>query len=184
MKTPASLLERLRQPDEGRAWERFVEMYTPLLLDWARRLGAGPADAEDLLQDVFALLVRKLPMFDYDPTQSFRAWLRTLLRNRWATLRRGRSAVLPAGAVEIPEPAAVDGHVEEEEYRRYLVGRALRLLRRDFQPATWQAFWDFVVCERPAAEVAAARGVSIASVYTAKSRVLRRLRAELRGLLD
>jgi RNA polymerase sigma-70 factor (ECF subfamily) len=187
MKTQPSLLERVRQPDDGPAWERFVELYTPLLLEWARRLGAGPSDAEDLLQDVFALLVRKLPSFKYDPRQSFRAWLRTVLRNRWATLRRIPSAVLPAaGSAQVPEPVAADGLAEweNEEYRRQLVSRALRLLQRDFQPVTWQAFWDFVVCERPAAEVAAALSISVDSVYTAKSRVLRRLREELKGLLD
>ncbi len=187
MKTSASLLERVRRPDDGQAWERFVELYTPLLLEWARRLGAGPSDAEDLLQDVFALLVRKLPAFEYDPQQSFRAWLRTVFRNRWATLRRIPSAVLPArGAVEVPEAVVADGLAEweDEEDRRQIVARALRLLQHDFQPITWQAFWDFVVCERPAAEVAAARNISVDSVYTAKSRVLRRLREELKGLLD
>jgi RNA polymerase sigma-70 factor (ECF subfamily) len=185
-KTSATLLERLRTAADLPAWERFVELYTPLLLAWARRLGAGAADAEDLVQDVFAQLLRTLPGFTYDPKQRFRGWLRTVLHNRWATLRRARSAVLPAGAVELPEPAAPDGTTAEEEVeeRRQLVARALRLLRRDFQPGTWQAFWQFVVCDRPAAAVAAELGVSVDAVYTAKSRVLRRLRQELAGLVD
>src|SRR5579871_5497349 len=34
--TPASLLERLRQPEGPAAWERFVFLYTPLLCHWAR----------------------------------------------------------------------------------------------------------------------------------------------------
>jgi hypothetical protein len=56
--------------------------------------------------------------------------------------------------------------------------------RTGFQPATWKACWEFVVAGKPAAEVAAQLGISIDSVYATKSRVLRRLRQELHGLLD
>ncbi len=62
--TPVSLLEQLRQPTAARAWPRFVELYAPLLYDWARRLGLQDADAADLVQDVFAILLRKLPEFN------------------------------------------------------------------------------------------------------------------------
>jgi RNA polymerase sigma-70 factor (ECF subfamily) len=37
-RTPASLLERLRRPDERQAWDRFVELYSPLIYFWACRL--------------------------------------------------------------------------------------------------------------------------------------------------
>lgn len=47
--TPVSLLERLRQPAEQAAWERFVQLYTPLLCHWARRLDVPEPDVADLL---------------------------------------------------------------------------------------------------------------------------------------
>jgi RNA polymerase sigma-70 factor (ECF subfamily) len=72
----------------------------------------------------------------------------------------------------------------EAEYRRYLVGRALGLMRSDFQPATWQACWECVANGRSASDVAAELGLSVAAVYLARSRVLRRLRQELAGLLE
>ena len=80
MDTPASLLERLRQPAPESARTRFVQLYTPLLFFWARRLGLRDADAADLVQDVLTLLVRNLPEFSYDRNRSFRAWLRTVTR--------------------------------------------------------------------------------------------------------
>jgi hypothetical protein len=43
-----------------------------------RRLGLRSAEAADLVQDVFAVLVQKLPDFTYDRKRSFRAWLRTV----------------------------------------------------------------------------------------------------------
>jgi len=35
--TSVSLLERLRQPTAQQAWQRFVDLYTPLLYYWACR---------------------------------------------------------------------------------------------------------------------------------------------------
>ncbi len=72
----------------------------------------------------------------------------------------------------------------EAEYRELLVARALELMQDEFQPATWKACWEVVVAGRPAAEVAAELGLTIGAVYAAKSRVLRRLRRELDGLLE
>jgi hypothetical protein len=40
--TPITLLQRLKQPDSGAAWERFIELYTPFLLYWARRWVPAP----------------------------------------------------------------------------------------------------------------------------------------------
>jgi RNA polymerase sigma-70 factor (ECF subfamily) len=72
----------------------------------------------------------------------------------------------------------------EAEYRRHLVGRAMDILQTDFQPTTWNAFWQFVALGRPAQNVAADLGISENAVYIAKCRVLRRLRQELAGLTD
>ena len=76
--TSFSLLERLRQPSDSAAWDRFVELYTPLLFYWGRRAGLQSADAADLVQDVFEVLLHKLPEFQYDRQKSFRSWLRTV----------------------------------------------------------------------------------------------------------
>jgi RNA polymerase sigma-70 factor (ECF subfamily) len=185
--TPVSLLERLRQPGEQAAWDRFVQLYTPLLLHWANRLGLHDQAARDLVQDVFTVLVEKLPEFRYDPHKRFRAWLWTVTANKCR--ERRRRPALPVTQAEegqleeLPGPDTTEA-VSEAEYRRYLMQRALQLMQTEFQPTTWQAFWECVVADRPAAEVAAALGLSIDAVYTAKSRVLRRLRQELAGLLD
>ena len=73
--TFASLLERLRQPGSPGAWPRFVRLYTPLLHYWVRRTGFSDADADDLVQEVFAALVQKMPAFAYDKDKTFRGWL-------------------------------------------------------------------------------------------------------------
>jgi RNA polymerase sigma-70 factor (ECF subfamily) len=80
-----------------------------------------------------------------------------------------------------PDPAAA---FAEAEFQQHLVMRALQLMQSEFQPVTWKACWEHVVCDRPAAEVANELGITVNAVYLAKSRVLRKLRQELQGLLD
>jgi RNA polymerase sigma-70 factor (ECF subfamily) len=186
MDTPASLLERLRQPDKKAAWVRFVELYTPLLYYWGGRLGLQESDAADLVQEVLTLLVRKLPQFHYDRTQSFRAWLRTVTLNVWRNLRRRAEVPLepnPPALANLPDPNPAEA-LSDAEYRQYLAGRAMELMQAEFQPTTWKACWECVAVGRPPAEVAAEVGISVGAVYVARSRVLSRLRQELHGLLD
>jgi RNA polymerase sigma-70 factor (ECF subfamily) len=183
--TPVSLLQRLQGPAIGpKPWQQMVQLYTPLLHGWARRLGLQDADAADLVQDVMLHLFRKLPTFPYDPGKSFRAWLSVVLVNKWRENARrrapaaGRDALLKD--VAVPDPLTA---LAEDEYRQQLVGRALQIMQADFQPTTWRACWALVVEGEPAAAVAARLGVTLQAVYQAKSRVLHRLRNELDGLL-
>lgn len=185
--TSPSLLERLRKPHAEQAWKRFVNLYTPLLYFWACRMGLQADDAADLVQEVFSTLLQKLPDFQYDPKHSFRAWLRTLTTNKWRDMLRRRAAALRHGTDRELEAVAVPDNAEviwEAEYRRHLAGQALTIMKAEFQDSTWKACWATVVEEKPAAEVASQLGISVESVYAARSRVLRRLRQELEGLLD
>lgn len=183
--TPASLLERLRRPDDADAWARFVRLYAPMIYGWARRLGMQEADAADFAQDVFGQLLRRLPEFHYNPAFRFRQWLRTVALNLWRDRLKRRPVPQPVGAAPVlderPDLDRLD-HLIETEHNAHLMRRALDILKADFQPATWQAFWQVTIDERPAADVATELGLSVAAVYAAKCRVLARLRQELAGL--
>jgi RNA polymerase sigma-70 factor (ECF subfamily) len=183
--TPATLLDRLRGGAPSRDWTRFVALYTPLLVRMARKLAVPEQDIADLVQDVFAILLEKLPSFAYDPSRRFRGWLWTVTKNRWLTGRKRRRP--PQAALDDATAAVATGDdnpVEEEEFRRYVVRRAAELIRTDFAESTWQAFWQCVVNGRRPAEVAADLGMAAGAVWTAKCRVLKRLRDEFAGLLD
>lgn len=185
--TPVSLLERIRTQGDQEAWTRMVDLTTPLLFYWARRVGLQRHDAADLVQDVLALLVQKLPEFEYDPRRSFRSWLKTVTLNKWSDRRRRLSATeLAEGDRRLVELAAPENNDAfwEVEYRKHLVARALEIMQSEFHPTTWKACWEHVVSGRSAAEVAAELGLTPGAVYVAKSRVLRRLRQELAGLMD
>jgi RNA polymerase sigma-70 factor (ECF subfamily) len=188
--TPVSLLQRLRRPDALQTdWTRFVDPYAPLLLAYARRLGLRGDTAADLVQDVFVVLLVKLPNFTYDPTRSFRGWLKKVTRNEW--LKRKRRVALPVRGAADGELDAVAGAEPdpaeafwEKEYRELLAARALQLMRRDFQEATWKAAWEVIAAGRDPARVAADLGLTANAVHQAKYRVLTRLRQEVDGLSD
>lgn len=183
LSTPASLLERLRKPQEVAAWERFVEMYSPLLFQWARRLGQQDADAADLVQDVFLLLYQKLPGFRYDPSRSFHAWLKTVFVNQFRARQRvRRPGQLDSDLPDVAQEQFED--LEESEYRRYLVQQGCSLVLRDFNPIQCEAFRQYVICGKSVEEVARTMGLRPGTIYGVKSKVLSRLRQELSHLLD
>ena len=184
--TPVSLLKRLREPSCADAWPRFVQLYTPLLYHWAHRSGFPRQEADDLVQEVFAVLVRKLPLLTYDPHKTFRGWLRTVALNKWNERRRRQApATRPLDAVATVDPDATDPAEQfwEEEYRGMLLKRAMQLMHTDF-PDSWQACYQVLVDGRPVAEVAAQHGMTPGALRQAKFRMLRRLREELAGLLE
>jgi RNA polymerase sigma-70 factor (ECF subfamily) len=156
-----------------------------VLYYWVRSQGVPSDETADLVQDVFAVLVEKLPKFQYDRKQSFGRWLRTIAVNKCRDYHRRRGS-RPSTAGAAIEPAAPDD-IEQfsvSEYRRCLASQALQIMQDEFQPATWKACWECVAAGRPAAEVARELGISVNAVYVAKCRVLRRLREELEGLWE
>jgi RNA polymerase sigma-70 factor (ECF subfamily) len=186
-KTPTSLLERLRQPADPGAWDRFVSLYAPLIYAWGRHVGLQDHDAGDLVQDVFVKLIQVLPTFRYDPDKGFRAWLKTVTLNTWRDrLKRRSDRPLSGNDGALAELAGREGPESfwETSYRTQIVNRAMALMQADFKPATWKAFWEQAVLGRPAREVASELGLSPGAAYAAKLRVLTRLRQELQGMLE
>jgi RNA polymerase sigma-70 factor, ECF subfamily len=188
--TPSSLLERLRAPDDGRAWERLLRLYGPTVAGWCRRAGVSSEDAADIGQEVFQAVARGIVGFRRErPADSFRGWLYTITRRRlldhWRReARQPRAAsgsdvqdqLLECPATEVPSS---EGTETWEEFQR-----GVQLIRGEFEERTWEAFWRTTVDGRTAVEVAAELAMTPGAVYVAKSRVLRRLREEFAGLLD
>jgi RNA polymerase sigma-70 factor (ECF subfamily) len=190
--TPRSLLDRLCLESDATSWKRLVDLYTPLLRAWLCAQ-LPPADVDDLVQDVLAVVVRELPDFRHNSHRgAFRRWLRTITYNRlkgyWRTRRtRGVSAAGGEAAVMlncIADPASDPDKHWEREHDEFIVRRALELLEPEFTATTWQAFWRQVIDGAKPAEVGVELGLTPNAAVLAKFRVLRRLRRELDGLTD
>jgi RNA polymerase sigma-70 factor (ECF subfamily) len=73
------LLIQLRQDSCDQVdWEEFVERYRWHLYRWCRGWRLQDADAEDVTQNILVKLTQNLRAFTYDPSRSFRGWLKTV----------------------------------------------------------------------------------------------------------
>jgi RNA polymerase sigma-70 factor (ECF subfamily) len=176
--TSSTLLARLRVQDKD-AWNRFVQLYGPLVYGWCRQRGLQAEDAADVLQDVCRAVTMNVKDFR---AGSFRGWLWTITRNRVLDFfrRRQRQANALGGSdaqqrwAEIPE--ALHDFEQSSSAMCDMVRSALAMIRPDFSDETWQAFQRVVMDDQTPAEVARELAISVNAVYIAKSRVLRRLR--------
>src|SRR5881227_2134577 len=92
-RTRASLLVRLRDPQDEAAWRDFVDLYAPLVYGYARKQGLQDADAADLSQAVLSSVASAIGRLDYDPRRgSCRGVLRVERRVRPAAVRVGGGA--------------------------------------------------------------------------------------------
>jgi RNA polymerase sigma-70 factor (ECF subfamily) len=189
--TRRSLLIRLRDPADERAWSEFTELYGPLVHRLARRRGLQEADAQDLVQDVFGAVARAIDRYDPDPNKgSFRGWLSRIARNLIINLLAARRRQ-PQGTGDTdmqrhleaqPDPAGEDSILFEAEYRGHLIRWAAERIRGEFSDAAWQAFWQTGVEGRPPRGVAQALGMTLGTVYQYKSRAVVRIRREIKEL--
>jgi RNA polymerase sigma-70 factor (ECF subfamily) len=186
--TSRSLLDRVKA-DDAAAWDRLVGLYAPLVYRWCRRWDLPEQEIADVFQDVFQAVAAHIAGFRRERSgDTFRGWLRTITQNKVRDhfRKRGRE---PDGAggteaqlrfARLPDAQPPeDDDSGEDRGDRSLFGRALDLIRDEFEERTWRAFWLTAVEERAPTEVAHELGMSPGAVRVAKSRVLRRLREEL-----
>ena len=190
--TRQSLLLRAQAGEEN-AWKDLMGLYRPLILGWLNRQGVPARDVEDLGQDILLNVVKHLPGFQHSGQRgAFRAWLRTIVCSRTADYWRAVDAATQAqggsGAVavlqQLADPDSDLNRQWDEEHDRYVLHCLLDLVEEEFEPATLRAFRRLALDGASGTEVAEELGLSVATVYVAKSRVLHRIRQEAGGLSD
>lgn len=192
--TRSTLLERVRL-QQSVAWDQLVELYGPLVYTWCRRAQCQPGDAADLVQEVFTAVAVSLERLRRDrPGDSFRAWLRTITRNKVVDhFRSQRKNPVARGGTDaceqiqqIPEPLFPDEEsaADQDADRAELLSRALQMVKGDFEETTWQAFWLSAVDGQTTASIAKKLQMQKNAVRQAKFRVMRRMRDEFGELLE
>ncbi|MCX7701467.1 MAG: RNA polymerase sigma factor [Gemmataceae bacterium] len=174
----------MRTNDQA-AWEQLVSHYYRYVYGWCRRSGLCPDDAADVCQEVFRSVVGSLGNFHRDRDHdTFRGWLRRITQRRVCDHRQKRRDQPQAeggsdAQARLMELATDRSSASSRSIWSSRLGQALEVVRCEFESTTWQAFWRATVDQEPAADVAAAPGLTANAVYVAKSRVLRRLRQEM-----
>lgn len=190
--TSTTLLDRVGlSPSDEAAWERFVGLYGPRIRGWCRRWGLQAADTEDVTQDVLLRLAQKLRTFQYDGSRSFRGWLRTLTQHALADyLAERKRQCSGSGDDDVLDQLrgvqARDDLVErlKDQFDAEIVAMACTRARARVEPQTWEAFRLTAYENLSGDDVAARLGMSRATVFKAKSRVMGFLREEIKRLDD
>lgn len=194
--TRQSLLSRLRDWQDHDGWREFFDTYWRLIYRVARQAGFDDATAQDIVQNTFIYLSRRMPKFHYDRARgSFKAWLRRVTRSRISVFRRRAEAKeppLPELSLEeddlpvwesIPDPAgdALD-EIWQREWEDNLVTAALRRISTKVSAQQLMIFELAALGEVPLRQVARKLDVSLMQVYLARHRVGKLFKAEVARL--
>jgi RNA polymerase sigma-70 factor (ECF subfamily) len=178
--TDAELLGRAAAGERA-AFDAFVTRHERAVFRFARAATAGPAAAEDVLQETFLAAWRAAGSFE--GRSAARTWLLTIARNQ-AWHHRERAARLPVDdGAELPELGEAAGWGAESpetealrSERRALLARALEAL----SPEDREVLVLRDLEELTGEETAAALGLSLAATKSRLHRARLRLAAELR----
>ncbi len=166
-------------------------MYRPLIRRWIGQIPGLGTDVVDVAQEVMLVLVREIPRFDRRREGSFRAWLRQVTVNRVRVFKRQhfRQPAMAGDQTDgfldqIADSNSVLARQFDQEHDKHVCDSLQSAVRSDFDQSTWDAFQQFAVEGRQAAEVARELGITTNAVVKAKARVLNRLREEAGGFLE
>ena len=190
--SPLSLLERLASRSDEADWRRMLNIYTPLLRRWLASYQLPESDIDDVMQDVFQTLFKEIAKFRHNaPTGAFRRWLRLTVVNRlnwhWRDVkseRRLKSEAVEGIFTSMIDPNSDPNLTWDREHDSYVAQTILALVEPHFSVTTWEAF-RLQVMEGLKAQAAADQlGTTINAALIAKSRVMKALREEVRGMIN
>ena len=139
-----------------------------------------------MTQSVLATLLVRLRRFVYDPSRSFRAFLRKVTNDTVCDVISARGRVAGASAT-LQALAGQEARADlarglEEEFDLELLEKATWIVRSQVEPRTWEAYRLTAEEGLSGIEAATRLGMGAGAVYQAKSAVLRRLHEEVRDL--
>ena len=173
--TNKALLQRVREGDE-QAWNEFYCKYLNMIRKAGRRQGLSPEECQDLMTEVMVIFWRKMAGFIYTPEKGrFRSYLNRIAD--FVSLKMHRANRRHAQAPEVGDyPEYVDTGCMNE-WRDYLLEKALEDLRANVDTVTYMAFHLLTFQHRTVKEVAAITGKRANTIYGMRFRCMERLKA-------
>lgn len=184
-KTSVTLLQRVKDPGDAQAWEEFFKLYYPLVMKYARIRGLRTSDAEEVAQECMRSLATHMPHFEYSTSRGrFRNYLSTMVHNKIYDLLRRKHPPTAGGAAldQVPAPEETEAMWDQVwlwEHLTYCIDR----MESRCADHTMRAFRLYVLEGRPVEEVCQTLDLSANQVYLAKTRMIQRLRTEVRELV-
>jgi RNA polymerase sigma-70 factor (ECF subfamily) len=189
--TNPELLSRVAALWDNPAWREFFERYDPVVRRWCAGYGLDPAGVDEVCQRVWVELARRMPSYQYDPSGSFRGWLRRLCHCRAIDLYRERrdSAMHALRDEDLIDASRSGRERDDDEWSDNHIACMRLLLQREAEavqetvrklvkPIRWEVFWRVVIEGESMTDTAAALGLKYATAYAAANHVAHLLRAE------
>lgn len=149
--TSMTLLADITCDSRHARWAEFVERYRPMMEAYLGAKGMGGSDREDVIQETFAALAKRLPDYRYCPGEkgAFHDYLTGILRNKMSDA--GRAARARERALQgFGEREVASGRVKtalDYDSRDGESVRAVRVLATDGrEPAAAREAWKKSVC--------------------------------------
>lgn len=187
--TRLSILERLKSSGDRAnfelGWSQFYTKYCASMHRWCISTGASSANAEDIVHDVMLRLVGRLREFEYDRTQSFKAWLKRACSNAAIDYLRkhGREKIADGQTIDQLIQAADLETTLDSMMRTELIDAARSRVRNELEAAEKLRDWEIyeAACDDQADgnQIADHFGVSRGHVYVIKNRILSKIQTAL-----
>ena len=188
--TRDSLLVNLAGDQYQSAWLEFAQLYEPVIYRFARKRGLQHADAVELTQQVMLSVMRSSRKWSQDqPPDHFRGWLKTVASNSLINMvtRDARYRAV-GGENDLPQAEPVTDSNEAEiwadEESRAILRIAAANIRHEFSEDSWLAFERTLVQGVSVEAVADSLKKTSGAIYTARARIMRRLKQESQRIAD
>ncbi len=181
-RTTTQLLESLRDSSNDELWCQFDDRYRPVIRAFAIDQGLSEEDAAEVAQVTLTQFSADYRAGRYQRERGrLSSWIIGIARNRIidaARARQKRAALRGDSALEaVPELANPD-EAWRAARQRVILDRAMQRLRTDSKMSehTLRAFELCAIRGVPPETAAGECGMSVAEVYVAKNRAIKRLR--------
>ena len=180
--TRASLLIRVRDPNDSVSWSEFHEIYSPILYHFARARGLNHSDAEEIRSSCYETILKHIKEFDYEKERgSFKSWLRRIVVNRVIDFRRKKMPEhLKSGELaDLTDDAQTPEEAFDEQWKMSHLNFCLDKIKSLVPEKTFRAF-EMLAAESTVDEVCKQLELNANQVYKAKSRILALVRDQMK----
>jgi len=183
--THQTLIERVKDPSNEKAWDLFTDTYSAYIDEVLRKTGIFKENVIDLRQDILVKLWKKLPEFDYEPRKTkFRTWLAKVIKNtayNYASSTKREKERVQLYYLDKDEGKDAFDQLLEEEWQEFLCQRALESLKTSYSVQSIAIFKKSLLGES-VSDLAKEFSLKENTIYRIKNRVKERLILEIQKL--
>jgi len=182
--TRMTLLAKIQDPHNEKAWEQFIEYYSPFVFGFLHRLNLDHHEKEEFHQKVFTKLWQLVEKEDFPEIKGrFRAWFKTVIHNEVKNYFRSKSTKTKKlqDLAELNKRSSEENEIDvwiDEEWAEFVSDKAWSNISNDFNETTKQAFLMSVDGES-AETIAEKLNIKTSSIYVYRKRIGDRLKEEV-----